>query len=137
MSFRSRFSVAIGIVLAALTSQTTGLTAPPGPGEPGFELEKDPYVILYGHRADVAKAGVAKRRAESEFAASHLAMIESLYRKNAASVEELNQARSQYKAARAAIEEAEARVKEAEAMQEIARVRIGLRLEVPICTSSR
>ncbi len=107
---------------------------PPATSDPIFD---DVYVRLYLQRVQRAKVQTEMQRERLKLKRLQRDRRETLYKKNAVSAQELDQARGAVEAAALAVVEYEALTSAQEAMLDIAVDRVSLGLGMPICVELR
>ncbi|MEZ4752125.1 MAG: hypothetical protein R3B54_16275 [Bdellovibrionota bacterium] len=98
--------------------------------------EENVYVKLYETRVELAKILTQKKEQEFKYHLTQLDRQERLYQRKATSAAELEAHQREAKVAELAVDDARMQVREATIMRDIAKERVALGLEMPICPGS-
>ena len=95
--------------------------------------ETSPYVILYARRVEIVKVEIEKQHFQVDLADANFRRVQKLVGSGAASREDYDERAAWLGIAKARLKDLELRLREEEALYEIARLRIGNGLDMPIC----
>ena len=93
----------------------------------------NPYVELYRTRTDSARAFLAKGKVQVDYDQILRDRTATLYRRNAASLQEYQESIRKYESSVADLKVLEARVAEADVTLQLAKFRTDTGLDMPIC----